>query len=284
MLLREALDDIGDAGLRRAAPPRPAAGAARAPARRGAGRRTATPRRPGRCAGSARRSPARSTWIACSRWPARRRRSPARPGRRPPGPPVAARRRWSRSPAAPAAPTPTRRPPSCSRAAGAQVVAVDPLRDEALPAGTRALVVGGALPESYARGAVRQPAALHRGRRVGPHRMAGARRGHRAAVAGPRVRRAGRCAGCWTRRGEPGPAGGRLPRGDRPGRHAWSPVRARGWSGYKQHRRGAHPAGRAAGRLELGRAARRRVSSGAACTPPSSACTGRRTPRSRPGW
>ncbi|MFJ8690848.1 cobyrinate a,c-diamide synthase [Micromonospora wenchangensis] len=37
------------------------------------------------------------------------------------------------------------------RAAGAQVVTVDPLRDEALPAGTRALVVGGALPESYAR-------------------------------------------------------------------------------------------------------------------------------------
>ncbi|MGX4652589.1 cobyrinate a,c-diamide synthase [Micromonospora sp. SCSIO 07396] len=37
------------------------------------------------------------------------------------------------------------------RAAGAQVVTVDPLRDETLPAGTRALVVGGALPESYAR-------------------------------------------------------------------------------------------------------------------------------------
>ncbi|SCG51446.1 cobyrinate a,c-diamide synthase [Micromonospora coxensis] len=36
-------------------------------------------------------------------------------------------------------------------AAGAEVVAVDPLRDEALPAGTRALVVGAGLPESYAR-------------------------------------------------------------------------------------------------------------------------------------
>lgn len=36
------------------------------------------------------------------------------------------------------------------RAAGAEVVTVDPLRDETLPAGTRALVVGGGLSESYA--------------------------------------------------------------------------------------------------------------------------------------
>ncbi|SCL38993.1 hydrogenobyrinic acid a,c-diamide synthase (glutamine-hydrolysing) [Micromonospora rhizosphaerae] len=36
------------------------------------------------------------------------------------------------------------------RAAGAEVVMVDPLGDETLPAGTRALVVGGGLPESYA--------------------------------------------------------------------------------------------------------------------------------------
>ncbi|MCM0678714.1 cobyrinic acid a,c-diamide synthase, partial [Micromonospora phytophila] len=34
--------------------------------------------------------------------------------------------------------------------AGAEVVTVDLLHDEALPAGTRALVVGGGLPESYA--------------------------------------------------------------------------------------------------------------------------------------
>ena len=35
-------------------------------------------------------------------------------------------------------------------AAGADVAVVDPLRDEALPAGTRALVVGAGLPEGYA--------------------------------------------------------------------------------------------------------------------------------------
>ncbi|MEV6345076.1 cobyrinate a,c-diamide synthase [Actinoplanes sp. NPDC051851] len=35
-------------------------------------------------------------------------------------------------------------------AAGADVVVVDPLRDEALPAGTRALIVGSGLPEGYA--------------------------------------------------------------------------------------------------------------------------------------
>ncbi len=36
------------------------------------------------------------------------------------------------------------------RAAGAEVVTLDPLADEVLPADTRALVIGGALPESYA--------------------------------------------------------------------------------------------------------------------------------------
>ncbi len=65
--------------------------------------------------------------------------------------------------------------------------------------------------------ALRQPAALHRGRRTGSHRPSGGRRGRRPALAGPRTRRAADVRGDRRDRQSARRAGGRLPGGDRSG-------------------------------------------------------------------
>ncbi|MFD0517772.1 cobyrinate a,c-diamide synthase [Paractinoplanes durhamensis] len=99
-------------------------------------------------------------------------------------------------------------------AAGADVVVVDPLRDEALPAGTRALVVGGGLPEGYAE-------ELSANRRLCNAVAKFAHDGWPVVAEGWRCRGSaatstgGRCVRSWTSRRSPGsrrwPATGRRP-------------------------------------------------------------------------
>ena len=95
------------AGLRRAAPPRPAGRAAAPPATGVVPACTGRSRRCAASAGSARRSPARSTSTGCSRWPARRRDWRSTP--------------WS--PRADAVGAPTTPPPCTSAAARSVAVA-----------------------------------------------------------------------------------------------------------------------------------------------------------------
>ncbi|MGS2616907.1 cobyrinate a,c-diamide synthase [Micromonospora sp. LZ34] len=148
-LLREALDDIGvpvyGALRRQDLPPvLPARRLGAVPALTGSGEATRAVRRLGeavaatvdldRLLGLARSAPP----LPAEPW------SPAPDGEPPAEPPVVA---LAGGPGGSYSHAETA---ELLRAAGAEVVTVDPLRDEELPAGTRALVVGGGLPESYA--------------------------------------------------------------------------------------------------------------------------------------
>ncbi len=103
-------------------------------------------------------------------------------------------------------------------AAGADVVLFDPLRDETLPAGARALIIGAGLPEGYAEELSANRRLCSEVAQFARRRLAGGRRGGRPAVVDPRtrrppdVRRAGRD-GAHRRADR-----GRIPRGHRGGR------------------------------------------------------------------
>ena len=121
------------------------------------------------------------------------------------------------------------------RAAGAEVVVVDPLRDEALPAGTAALVLPGGFPEEHV-GALAANASLRAAVRRSP------RPGRRCT---PSAAASSTSASSWTalpmcgvlpaRRGDDGPADPGLPQCRGAGRLRAAPAGAR-VTGHEFHR------------------------------------------------
>ena len=85
---------------------------------------------------------------------------------------------------------------SCCARPGAEVAVVDPLRDEALPAGTAALVLPGGFPEEHVAALAANAPLRAAVRRAGPLRGAGARRVRRACSTSASSWTAHRCAAC----------------------------------------------------------------------------------------
>ena len=276
-MLREALDDVGVpvyGALRRQDLPR---GAAVPAARGGAGGRPLGRRRPrGPPAGrggrrhcrpgtAARAGPLRAAaagaGLVAARRPLGERSAPATAAR------WSAAGRWAGR---------QLQPPGDRRAAArppAPRSSLDPLRDEALPVGTRALVVGGALPEAYAE-------ELSANRRLCIAVAELARTGRPVVAEGAGL--------LWLAReldGLPmcgvldavGVSRDGLVVGYREATAQTDSVVAAGarcWSAQGSTARCSPPRGWPAPGLELGRVARRRASSGATCTPPSSRALG----------
>ena len=165
----------------RARPARPSVGRAGRAGRRA--RRPGRRARPG--AAGARRCPA-AAWYPAAARPPRRVPAPAggRGGRRRG---VHLRLRRDR--------------PSCSRAAGADVVAVRPAaRRGAARRARPGLVLGGGFPEVHAAELSANEPLRARGRGAGRAGRADRRRVRRAALPGPDARRPARCAACSTPR------------------------------------------------------------------------------------